>query len=1146
MKRFRNILSLTLLTAASLFSAMPAGAALTAENFAENSLLSSGEWVKVSVDHTGVCAISYDQLREMGFSRPESVWVYGRGAEAIDDNFCDKTGKAIYSDDLKAVPVLHRDNKIYFFAQGTETLDFSAQSQIWRKALNVYDTHASYFLAQGRTDGLEMPTEPATSRSYEPYTEAYYACLIESDKFNYNDTGEEYFGWDLLKEDVKIAYDIPGFPEEGGSVTFAIDGAYNNTADTNLNVYINPEGGEQTLLTSIPAKHLDRENAFYYHLPSSRLGHFYTCAAPTGKGYLTFSPDDASKTTYLALDRVVVTARRQLSFGEGETMMTVYATDFTSLKGDPTFTNAPENLMVWTVAAPSEVSILPVKYNGTTATALGMPNCKNRIIAFTPDASGIQTITGYEKVTNTNLHSIGTKGEDIPDMVIITTPDYRDQAEEIARLHKTYQGDEVKVVMSGDIVNEFSQGVRDPMAYRAFARMLYARDNADNRRFRNILLLGKLCFDNRGVVIPTETELLISKETANSENLTFSFSVPTYYGMMSDYNGNLTSGDYLWRRTEEVGVGVLPALTPTEAKIAVSKIASWFTDETQVLWLNEGCFTADGTNENEHLNRVEETVKSWVAYDGGSFIQHKLYNNCLEAGQIRPAFLAALSNGQFWGTYFGHASQLGLNTRLWNKGDAFNLTNTRIGFLRFAGCNVSPWHQSVHGSGDEMIFAPDHGIFGCVSTTRSSLSVSNRFYMCALDKAALFDEVGGGKLSAPRTFGEVNRIGNNIAIVDRQNSNRLAYHLLCDPGLIAPFPSAAVTLALDGNEATAATELAPGSSLKAAGTITDREGNILKEFNGTVVLKVSGPARTINTFERDGSESVPIVHDDDILLTAPITVTEGKFEARINIPAILGDEGAKGKLRLFAMDRSSRRTADGVYPFTILAATGSGSEADESPVIESHFLNSEQFSSGDAVAPSFTMYATVTDDKGLAPSNVTGARPLFVTFDGRSICNNVAEYLTIGEGGRTMSLALPVKDMRPGLHTATFTVSDISGNVATSTIHFVVTSATAESTTLSTDSYLARECAEISIETPSDAGYTLAKRTLVVTDALGNDVLTKEIDSDTYTWNLLDKEGKRVTEGVYRLVCRYVTSAGVAGVTAPARVIVIRETNRNS
>ncbi len=48
--------------------------------FAENSRLTSGHWVRVSVDRTGIYEISYDRLRELGFSNPEKVGEIGRAS----------------------------------------------------------------------------------------------------------------------------------------------------------------------------------------------------------------------------------------------------------------------------------------------------------------------------------------------------------------------------------------------------------------------------------------------------------------------------------------------------------------------------------------------------------------------------------------------------------------------------------------------------------------------------------------------------------------------------------------------------------------------------------------------------------------------------------------------------------------------------------------------------------------------------------------------------------------------------------------------------------------------------------------------------------------------------------------------------------
>ena len=43
--------------------------------YASSSRLASGKWVKVAIPESGVYEITYDELREMGFSNPARVKV---------------------------------------------------------------------------------------------------------------------------------------------------------------------------------------------------------------------------------------------------------------------------------------------------------------------------------------------------------------------------------------------------------------------------------------------------------------------------------------------------------------------------------------------------------------------------------------------------------------------------------------------------------------------------------------------------------------------------------------------------------------------------------------------------------------------------------------------------------------------------------------------------------------------------------------------------------------------------------------------------------------------------------------------------------------------------------------------------------------
>ena len=55
--------------------------------FGVNSVLSTGKWVKIRVADNGLCRLSFSQLRQMGFSSPSNVKVFGYGGAILSEDF---------------------------------------------------------------------------------------------------------------------------------------------------------------------------------------------------------------------------------------------------------------------------------------------------------------------------------------------------------------------------------------------------------------------------------------------------------------------------------------------------------------------------------------------------------------------------------------------------------------------------------------------------------------------------------------------------------------------------------------------------------------------------------------------------------------------------------------------------------------------------------------------------------------------------------------------------------------------------------------------------------------------------------------------------------------------------------------------------
>ena len=59
--------------------------ALPTSYYTSSSVLSSGKWVRVEVDESGMQEISYERLRELGFRDPSKVAVYGYDGFGLRD-----------------------------------------------------------------------------------------------------------------------------------------------------------------------------------------------------------------------------------------------------------------------------------------------------------------------------------------------------------------------------------------------------------------------------------------------------------------------------------------------------------------------------------------------------------------------------------------------------------------------------------------------------------------------------------------------------------------------------------------------------------------------------------------------------------------------------------------------------------------------------------------------------------------------------------------------------------------------------------------------------------------------------------------------------------------------------------------------------
>ena len=115
--------------------------AFSLSTYSENSVLSEGKWVKVSIPKSGIYMISNADLQSWGFSDPSKVNIYGYGGKRLPDVLSIST----FIDDLPIVQSHKTNRGIVFYAQGPETWSSPVENQ-YVHSLNPFSTVGYYFL----------------------------------------------------------------------------------------------------------------------------------------------------------------------------------------------------------------------------------------------------------------------------------------------------------------------------------------------------------------------------------------------------------------------------------------------------------------------------------------------------------------------------------------------------------------------------------------------------------------------------------------------------------------------------------------------------------------------------------------------------------------------------------------------------------------------------------------------------------------------------------------------------------------------------------------------------------------------------------------------------------------------------------------
>lgn len=1103
--------------------------ALPTDTYAENSVLSTGRWVKISVETSGVHFLSTSSLRQMGFTDPSRVRIHGYGALRLPERLDNS-----YIDDLPQVAAFRNESGIFFYARGPISWNSD------RPVQNPFTTLGYYFLTDSDSELKEIPST-ATPGATNPTTQFTQRLLHELELTSPGHAGHILVGENFKAQPKQtFKFTLTDRVEDTGSL---ITSFVAKASEASTLTYI---VGEQEL----PFAPSDRINAI-----SDSHAHYYestsikTFTTDTDNLSVTIRYNCSSAPSLANLNYLVVCYQRALKLS-GTSL------EFQLSSHQATLSGADASTIIWDVTDPDNIMTVNASLNGSDLSWTSSFTGSRSYVAFQPKA-GVATPKYAGFVTNQNLHSMAT-----PDMVIFAPKDFLAQARRLAERRASGPDSlRVEVVDQADVFNEFSSGAADVQAFRKMLKMLYDRGPSQGRQLRYVLMFGRGTYDNRQLtssIQATRYPKMPIWQTDRGLNDTDAYTTDDIFAFLLDNSGQSLASD-----TYCVSVGRLPVTSVDDARSAIDKIIEYEEKMPSSNWRNRALLVADDEDKAAHLTQTEATASWMEKSNGGTDILYdKLYLDLYpREGKVakiaHDRLIKSLEEGVSWLTYIGHA-----NTTSWSH--EYLLTYTDINNLHLrqypiiyaATCEFLRWDDNSISAAEIMWKLSTGGAIAVVSANRPVFISENGPLSEAFGRHIFERDNSGRRLS----LGEIySRAKNDYKVYDRNgnliptsNSNKLRYVLLGDPSMRPIVPHNIVKVdSINGIDLQAYPDQAVMMAMQDArvtGKITDCQGNDLPQFNGTLNITLYDADRSYTTLGL-GNEGIQSTFDThgDLLYEGYFPIVNGRFDFLLPMPNEIAGNFRPATMALYASAASTCNEADAcgtTHDFYVFGNDENAAGDTIPPKIEAMYLNHASFTESSAVNPSPVLIAQISDNRAINMSTAGIGHQMILKLDGGRTFSDVAQYFTASPDGTPRgTIAYPIDDISEGQHTLMLRIWDSAGNSAEQTISFSVKKgaapvlydlfADANPATDGTNFYLSHDRPDAMIEVTVTV-YNLLGRPLWSTTRSGrSDILY----SFPIHWNLTDDAGRRVPRGIY-LYRASVTSDGQTSQTATRKIAV--------
>ncbi len=1081
--------------------------------FADNSVLASGNWYKISVSRTGIFKLDHDFLSSMGLNpssvNPKHIRIYGNGGGMLPE-----ANSVARIDDLQENRIFvsgegdgqfNQSDYILFYAMGPDQWILDTATQRFEHHVHHYSTVNYYFLTTDLGAGKRIQAQSSSVSAAQTVTSFDDHVFHEQELVNLIQSGREWYGEEFdLTTSQDITFNIPNI-DAGSPVHLKTNLVARSTSGASTFTVTAPGKSQSYTLSAVPVSY----ESLY---ASSKTGEFtFSTSASQITVNFNFTKPNAGAVGWL--NYVALNARRKLIMDNDQMAFR----DLNSVGNQDTkfeISGATSTLNVWDVTDPANVKDQQITVNGSKVSFILSTDILREFVAHT--GKSYYTPSFVEKVTNQNLH-----GSALVDMIIITAPEFQAEAEALASIHENEDGLDVLVTTPKTIYNEFSSGVQDIAGIRDFIKMFYDRAGTDTTAMPEYLLLfGSGSYDYKDRVV-NNTNYIPVYQSVNSTDPVESYATDDFYGFLDDNEG----GNVAQNNLLDIAIGRMPVRDNDEAKAMIKKIVSYRSNASFGNWRNTICFVADDEDSNIHLDSSDNHA-SFVANNYPVYNIDKIFFDAFQqvatpGGSRYPdakeAFEKRIFSGSLIVNYTGHGGVNGwAHERVLDVSSINSFDNLdKMPLFVTATCEFSRYDDpEKKAAGVQLLLSEKGGAIAMMTTVRlvyssSNANINSKFFN------TIFEPIDG---EMP-TMGQVIRNAKNAS---ETGINNRKFTLLGDPALKLAYPKYKVTTSDIKINNESSDTIQALAKVTVTGEVKDNNGNKLSKFNGIVYPTIYDKSVEVQTLKNDpGSKLTSFDLQKNIIYKGKASVKNGAFTFTFIVPKDISYSYGSGKISYYADNTSS--DANGYDADFIIGGTADEFAQDNTGPDIQLFLNDDKFVFGGMTDENPVLIVKLSDESGINTVGNGIGHDLTAVLDNETEQTHVLNefYEAALDNYQQGEVRYPLADIPEGHHHLKVKAWDVYNNSGESYTEFVVVNSAEfeldhvlnypNPFTTRTSFFFEhnRPGQELKVQLRI---YTVSGRVIKTIDT---DITTDGFRVDNIEWDGLDDFGDKIGKGVY-------------------------------